>query len=76
MKFECSAWVSIEAVMGVDGDIKGAKITQMWRKPHPKAVKLVLSVPESFFRTPEIHVVLGERNPEIWEGSEMSDHNA
>lgn len=75
MKFECEAWVEIVPVMGDDGGINGARIAQMWQRPGEGRIQLSISVPESFFRTPEIRVSLKERDPEIWEGHEieMSD---
>ena len=71
MKFECEAWVSIVPVIGADGGINGARIGQMWRTPGEGRIQLSISVPESFFRTPEIRVSLKERDPEIWEGHEI-----
>lgn len=70
MKFECNAWVMIEPEMGSDG-ITGARITHMYKRPKEGTIKLCLSVPESFFNAPEIHVSLKERDTEIWEGAEI-----
>ena len=77
MKFECEAWVSIVPEVK-NGTVVGARIEQMWRRPKEGSIKLSISVPETFFRTPEIRVSLKERDPEVWEGHEisMSDHSA
>ena len=74
MKFECNAWIELEPKMRGQ-DVIGCKIAAIYKRPKEGTIKLSISVPESFFCTPEIRVALKERNPEIWEGHEieMSD---
>ena len=75
MKFEATVWVVITPIMA-GGEIKGAKITNMYKRPTEGSIKLSISVPETFFRTPEIRVSLKERDPEVWEGHEVTMSDA
>jgi len=71
MKFECNAWITVVPVMSATREVIGAKIENIYRRPHEGTIKLCISVPESFFNAPEIRVSLKERDPEIWEGAEI-----
>lgn len=70
MNFECVCWVVIEPQVR-NGEVVGARIGNVYRKAHSETIKLSISVPESFFQTPEIQVMLNEREPELIIGHEL-----
>ena len=75
MKFECEAWVEIIPTMR-GKDVIGCTIAKVYKRPKEGTIKLSISVPETFFRAPEIRVSLAERDPEIWEGHEIEVSDA
>lgn len=66
MKFDCEVWIVIEPKMK-RGEIIGANVSNMYKRPTEGSIRLSISVPESFFRAPTIQLDLPERDPEVWE---------
>jgi hypothetical protein len=71
MKFEAEAWVKLWPKVK-DGEIKEVKVLDLRQKQQQGYVRLLISVPESYFTndSPTIKVDMGDREPEEWAGYE------
>lgn len=65
MKFDCEVWITLEPRMK-NGKVAGVKVANMYKRPTEGSIRLSISVPENFFRTPTIRLDLPERDEEIW----------
>lgn len=65
MKFDCEVWIVLEPKMK-GADIVGVQVANMYKRPAEGSIRLSISVPETFFRTPTIRLDLPERDEEIW----------
>jgi hypothetical protein len=74
MKYEAELYLTIIPKRNRSGEISGAQIGDTYRKPRPGAIRLSISVPESWFEHmgPTIKAELGEKEPEVWDAVEVS----